>query len=385
MIEIVPKIKDTGLTIFTKMSALAKRHEAINLGQGFPNFDCDENLRSLVSKYLNEEKNQYAPMAGVPELRQALADKYHLMYEAKLDYERNITITAGATQALFNAISALVGRGDEVIVFEPAYDSYKPVIEMCGATPVPVALKAPDFRVDWQYVQDIMNDKTRMIIINNPHNPLGTILRRNDLLQLQNMLEDSNTILLSDEVYEHLVYDGNEHESVLKYPRLFERSVICYSFGKTFHNTGWKMGYCIAPEALTKAVRQIHQWNVFSVNSFCQYALADYLKDESNYMDLAQFYQQKRDCFASLMEDSMFKPLPCSGSYFQLYDYSELSDKNDVEFAEELVTEYGVASIPISVFYSEKTNDKILRFCFAKTEDTLQQAAEILCRIKPKE
>jgi len=364
------------------MSAMAKAHEAINLGQGFPNFDCDIALQKLLARYTAAGNNQYAPMPGIPELRKAIADKCSMLYQKALDCDEEITITAGATQALFVAIASMISTGDEVIVFEPAYDSYRPVIKHCGGKVVPYELKAPDYKVNWNEVQELVSEKTRLIIITNPHNPCGKVLSDNDLLQLQNMVENTDINILSDEVYEHLVFDGKSHSSILKYDKLYQRCMACYSFGKTFHITGWKVGYCIAPPALTRRFRSLHQWNVFSVNSVAQYALAEYMKEASHYMKLAGFYQSKRDYFAEAMKTTGFKPLACEGSYFQLYDYSEVSTLDDVAFAEFLVEAYGVATIPVSVFYSSGRQDKVVRFCFAKTNETLSQAADRLSRLK---
>ena len=381
MIDYSSKLHDTEVSIFAKVSQLAKENSAINLGQGYPNFDCDDALKELITYFLNKGKNQYCAMAGLLELRESIADKIFKEYECKIDAETNITITAGATQALFTSISAFVKMGDEVIVIEPAYDSYVPSIQVCGGIPICYALKGPDFKMDWSKFAALLNDKTRMVIINSPHNPIGKIFTEDDMLQLQNVLKGTNVILLSDEVYEHLVFDGNKHQSVLRFPDLFDRSLIVYSFGKTFHSTGWKIGYCIGPEHLMKEFRNVHQWNVFSVNSFIQYALAEYLKNPANYNHLSGFYQSKRDYFNTQMKSSRFKALGCEGTYFQLFDYSQISDLGDIKFNELLAREYGVVGIPVSVFYKEQFQNNVLRFCFAKTEDMLGQAAQLLCRV----
>lgn len=380
--NIASKLELNHDSIFSQMSRLAREYDAINLGQGFPNFDVAPGLLDMVSSFLRQAKNQYAPMPGVPELRQALASKYERSYGRSLDADQEITIIAGATQALFNAITAIVHPGDEVIIIEPAYDSYKPVIELTGATVVPYALTAPDYRINWQEFAQLISSKTRMVIINNPHNPIGTVLKKEDLIALDTLLKDTDIIVLSDEVYEHLVFDGIPHESVIKYPGLYERALVVFSFGKTFHATGWKIGYCIASPALTRLFRSVHQWNVFSVNSFLQYALAEYLKDPEHYEMLGSFYQAKRDLFAGAMQGSAFRALSCEGSYFQLYDYSAISDLPDTEFAEYLVREHGIAGIPVSVFYTLAPESRTIRFCFAKTDTLLRKAAERLQTIK---
>jgi len=322
MIQFDSKLKNSGTSIFTKVSKLAKEHNAINLGQGYPNFDCHDDLKALVSKHLNEGKNQYCPMPGLLELRQILAIKAQRMYGKSLNPENEITITAGATQALFTAITAFVNKGDEVVIIEPAYDSYVPSIEMVGGIVVPYVLKAPDYKIDWDEFKKLINPKTRMVIINTPHNPIGKTLSEVDIQNLSAALERTNVILLSDEVYEHLVYDGQEHQSVMRFPDLYRRSLMTYSFGKTFHSTGWKMGYCIGPEDLMKEFRKVHQWNVFCVNSFLQYALAEYLAQPESFLQLPSFYQKKRDFFNDKMKGSSLKSLGCEGTYFQLFDYS---------------------------------------------------------------
>jgi len=381
MIKYKTKLEDSGTTIFTKMSRLAKKHKAINLGQGFPNYDCDPRLKSLVSKYLEAGKNQYAPMTGVAKLRQAISTKINKLYRKTIDAETEVTITAGATQAIFTAITAFVHPGDEVIIIEPAYDCYKPSILIAGGVPVPYELSSPDFRIDWNEIQSLLTDKTKMIVVNTPHNPTGSILEATDMLALQELVSDKNIIVLSDEVYEHLIYDGVAHESVLKLDKLYQQSIIVYSFGKTFHITGWKIGYAVGPAHLMKEFRKTHQWNVFSVNSFVQYALAEFLEDEENYKGLSSFFQGKRDLFHSYLKDSKLQAISSRGTYFQLYDYSELSDKEDTIFAEELVRDHGIASIPISVFYSSNKQEKLIRFCYAKTNNLLEKAGTILAQV----
>lgn len=376
--QINSKLPNVGTTIFSVMSALANEHQAINLSQGFPNFDCPEGLKERVNFHMQNGKNQYVPMAGVPLLRERLAQKMKGMYGHALDADKNITITAGATQALFTAIAAFINPGDEVILIEPAYDSYRPSIEVVGGVPVVYELKAPEYRINWEGFQQYISERTKMIIINTPHNPIGKVLSEDDLLQLQQLTSGTNIIVLSDEVYEHLIFDGKAHQSVLRFPELFKRSLIVYSFGKTFHSTGWKMGYCVAPEALMKEFRKVHQFNVFSVNSFVQYGIADFLSDESFYLGLPNFYQQKRDYFQEAMAGSRLRSLGSEGTYFQLFDYSAISDEGDVAFAKRMTTEFGVAAIPVSVFYSSGRDERVVRLCFAKTEEVLREAGDVL-------
>ncbi len=376
--EFKSKLPNVGTTIFTVMSALAREHNAINLSQGFPNFDCSPKLHSLVQEYMAKGHNQYAPMAGVPVLREALAEKVKNLYGAEIDPNTEITIAAGATQAIFTIISAFVKTGDEVILLEPAYDSYKPSVELMGAKPVIYELTGPDYKVDWDKMKSLCSDRTRMIIVNTPHNPTGTILTAADMEALQELTRDTNILVLSDEVYEHLIYDGEAHQSVLRFPELFQRTLITYSFGKTFHSTGWKIGYCVAPEHLMKEFRKVHQFNVFSVNTPMQYAIADFMSNPNEYLSLNHFFQQKRDFFLETMNGARFRPIPCKGTYFQLFDYSEISDEKDTNFAKRITCEFGVASIPVSVFYSNGRDEKVVRFCFAKTEDMLAQAGEVL-------
>jgi len=330
---------------------------------------------------MKKGKNQYAPMPGIPELRDELSKKIEKLYSIKYNSDTEITITAGATQAIFTAITAVIEEEDEVIIFTPAYDCYAPAIELNGGKPVFIQLTAPNFIIDWDQVQKMITRKTRMIIINTPHNPSGTILTTQDMLSLEKIVRASNIIVLSDEVYEHIIYDGKEHQSVARYPTLAEHSFAVYSFGKTFHNTGWKMGYCIAPENLMAEFRKVHQFNVFSANTPTQYALAEYLKNENNYLSLPNFYQKKRDIFCDLLKESRFKIIPAGGTYFQLLDYSEITDIKDTEFAIQLTEHNKIASIPVSVFYNSAPDSKVLRFCFAKDNETLEKASEILCKI----
>lgn len=376
--EFQSKLPNVGTTIFTIMSALANKHGAINLSQGFPNFDCPQGLKDRVNYHMQNGKNQYVPMAGVPILREKLAAKMHRMYGCSVDPNSEITITAGGTQAIFTAISAFIKPTDEVILIEPAYDCYKPSIELVGGIPVPYELTGPDYKIDWDKMKSMITNKTRMIMINTPHNPIGKTLSKEDILELQSITSNTNIIVLSDEVYEHLIYDGKEHQSVLRFPELAKRSLVIYSFGKTFHNTGWKLGYCVGPEKLMIEFRKVHQFNVFSVNSFAQYGIADYLENPDSYLSLPGFYQQKRDFFQQAMEGSRLIPLKSEGTYFQLFDYSKISDEKDTDFAKRLTIEHGVAAIPVSVFYSSGRDEKKIRLCFAKTEDLLAKAGEKL-------
>jgi len=376
--KVKSKLPSVGTTIFTVMSKLATEHRAINLSQGFPNFDCNEALKERVNFYLSNGKNQYVPMAGLPALRDKIADKIALTYQASVDPETEITVTAGATQALFTAIAAFIQKGDEVILIEPAYDSYAPAIEVMGGKVVPYALSGPDFKIDWSDFEQLISARTKMIIINTPHNPIGKTLKKSDIKKLEELTNETDIIVVSDEVYEHLIYDGQVHQSVLLFPELYKRSLVIYSFGKTFHNTGWKVGYCIAPDYLTKEFRKVHQFNVFCVNSFVQYGLADFLSEPSHYLELPNFYQQKRDYFSNSMNGSALKALPSEGTYFQLFDYSAISTETDTDFAKRMTTEFGVASIPLSVFYTEPIQNNCVRLCFAKTEETLSEAAKRL-------
>jgi methionine transaminase len=387
------KLPNVGTTIFTVMSALAQEHGAINLSQGFPNFDCPEKLKRLVTKYMKQAMNQYAPMAGVMALREELARKIEKLYGCPVNPQTDITITAGGAQGLFTAISAFIKQGDEVILIEPAYDSYAPSVEICGGVVVPYRLVAPtketpQYSIDWTDFRKLISPKTRMIIINTPHNPTGKTLKDSDLRELDKITAGSEILILSDEVYEHLTFDNQKHESILRYPNLFKRSVVSFSFGKTFHATGWRMGYVVAPDYLMHEFRKVHQFNVFSVNTPIQYAIADFLKDENTYLSLPNFYQKKRDYFAKLMSGSRFIPIRSEGTYFQLYDYQAISDEKDVDFVKHMTLEYGVAAIPISVFYSKNdknteggTKRQFIRLCFAKTEDLLEKAAERLCKM----
>ncbi len=375
------KLPDVGTTIFSVMSKLATEYNAINLSQGFPDFESDPVLIDLVSKYMKKGYNQYAPMAGVPPLLDVLSEKIFSLYGVRYDKEKEITITPGATYAIFTAIASVVHEDDEVIIFTPAYDCYAPAIETFGGKPVYIQLNAPDYKIKWNSVRNMLSKRTRLIIINTPHNPTGSVLTDEDMFELQKLTKGTNILVLSDEVYEHITFDKIEHRSVISYPDLAERSFVIFSFGKTFHNTGWKMGYCVAPENLTSEFRKIHQFNVFSCNSPIQYALAEYLENPEHYMGLNKMYEEKRNFFRDNLATSRFKVIPCHGTYFILLEYSEITDEKDTDFAVRLTKEFGVASIPVSVFYYKNVDNKVLRFCFAKQEETLAKATEILCRI----
>lgn len=377
-VSISSKLPQVPTSIFAIMSKMANDYDALNLSQGFPDFPVSEELIALVNKYMKSGLNQYAPMPGVLSLRGAISEKMKFLYGASYNPESEITVTAGATQALFTAIMALVKEGDEVIVFTPAYDSYAPAIELSGGKPIFIKLESPNYNINWELVKKVMNSKTRMIIINSPHNPTGSILEKEDMIALEKITRDSDIIILSDEVYEHIIFDDHKHQSVSKFPELAKRSLIVGSFGKTFHATGWKVGYCVAPEYLTKEFRKIHQFNVFSVNTPIQYAIAEYMQDKENYIRISSMYQNKRDLFLESIKGSRFKPLKCSGTYFQLLDYSKITKSADVRYAEKLTKENKIASIPVSVFYSTTVDNKVLRFCFAKTDETIIKAAEIL-------
>ncbi|WP_025665808.1 methionine aminotransferase [Aquimarina megaterium] len=381
MQNINSKLPEVFTTIFTVMSQLAHKHEALNLSQGFPNFEASPKLIDLVTQAMQNGYNQYAPMPGLLSLREVITEKTNSLYGSNYHPETDITITSGATQAIFTIISAFIHPGDEVIIFKPAYDSYEPSIKLFGGTIVPIQLTAPNFSVDWQEVASKITSKTKMVIINTPHNPSGSVLSKEDMLQLEKLIRNTDIILLSDEVYEHIIFDDQTHQSAALFPGLAERAFITASFGKTFHTTGWKMGYCLAPKELMTEFRKVHQFNVFSSSHPMQYALAKYLKVPEHYLSLPDFYQQKRDFFLSMITDSRFKFIPASGTYFQVLDYSAITNESDIAFAERLTKEYKIASIPVSVFNLNQKDDNVLRFCFAKTEETLKRAAEILCKI----
>ncbi|MBL7884354.1 MAG: methionine aminotransferase [Bacteroidia bacterium] len=375
------KLPNVGTTIFTVMSKLAADNNAINLSQGFPDFSCNPDLVELVSKYMKAGNNQYAPMAGLIQLREMLAQKTEELYGAKYNPDTEITITAGATQAIYTAITAIIREGDEVIVFEPAYDCYQPAIELNGGKTIYLQLKAPNYSIDWEEVKKVMNHRTKMIIVNTPHNPTGSILSAADMLMLQKLTKDTDIVIISDEVYEHIIFDNQVHQSVARYPHLAERSFIVSSFGKTYHATGWKIGYCVAPQNLMNEFRKVHQFLIFSTNTPIQYALAEFLQQKNQYIELGVFYQKKRDYFISLIKNSRFSFTPADGTYFQLLNYSQLSKEKDTEYAIRLTKEFKIASVPISVFYHEGEDNNVLRFCFAKKEETLEKAAEIINKI----
>ena len=376
--SIESKLPNLGITIFTKMSKLAQEHNAINLSQGFPDFPPDQKLLELVKQGLDENHNQYAPLAGLISLRKTLAEKLFKSYGSRYSAEEEITITAGATQAIFTAISAFIRKDDEVIVFKPAYDCYEPAIELYGGKPILVEMKAPTYKIDWQEVSAKITSKTKMIVINTPHNPSGTVLEQEDLVQLQQLVENTNILILSDEVYEHLIYDDKKHQSVARFPKLAERSLITYSFGKTFHVTGWKVGYCVAPEELMKEFRKVHQYNVFCVNHPMQWALNEYLQKPDHYLELSTFYQEKRDYFLQQIKNSRLELIPAQGTYFQTASYKNITTEKDTDFALRLIKEKGLATIPVSVFNKDQKDELMLRFCFAKKKETLAKAAAII-------
>ena len=375
------KLPNNETSIFSVMSKMAADYNAINLSQGFPNFPSDPKLTALVNQAMRDGFNQYAPMQGDFELRMEISKKIEKLHNHFYNPETEITITPGATQAIFTIIAATISKGDEVIIFTPAYDCYAPTVELFGGKIIPIQLKPPFYEVDWQEVADKISSKTKMIIINSPHNPSGMLFSEKDMLQLQDLAEKNNLLVLSDEVYEHIIFDGNVHQSVSKFEALAARSFVTASFGKTFHNTGWKIGYCVAPSILMKEFQKVHQFVVFCVNHPVQKALATYLKDENHYLKLSDFYQQKRNLFLNLMEGSNFKAIPSKGTYFQLLDFSEISTENDFAFAERLTKEFKIATIPTSVFNEGKKDFKQIRVCFAKTDDTLAEAAKILKRL----
>lgn len=379
--NITSKLPNVGTTIFTVMSGLANKHGAINLSQGFPNYNPSPKLQALVTEHMARGDNQYAPMPGLPLLRERIAEKIAATYGATVDPETEITVTAGGTQAVFCAIAAFIRSGDEVILLEPCYDSYRPSVETVGGIPVVHTLKAPAYTIDWAAVGQLITPRTRMICINTPNNPTGTTLTRTDLDALASLLRHTDILVMSDEVYEHLMFDGLPHATVLNHPELYARSLAIYSFGKTYHNTGWKTGYCVAPPELSREFRKVHQFNVFSSNHPVQAAFADFLADPDEYLGLPAFYQQKRDFFQKALANTRFKPLGCAGTYFQLCDYSAISDEPDMDFCRRLTIDFGVAAIPVSAFFSDKRDDRVIRFCFAKTEDLLEQAGKALERV----
>ena len=375
------RLPEVGTTIFSVMSALASEHGALNLSQGFPDFDAPADLLALLDQHARAGHNQYAPMTGVPVLREAIAAKVSTLYGAQYDVDAEITVTAGATQAIFTAVAALVHPGDEVIVFTPVYDSYAPSVELQGGKVVYAHLTLPDYRPDWDEVARLITPRTRMIILNSPHNPTGTVWTAEDMAQLEALVKDTDIVLLSDEVYEHMVFDQARHESVLRYPGLAERSLVVSSFGKTYHITGWKVAYCLAPRELMAEFRKAHQFIVFTVHAPSQYALADFMKKPGWYDQLKALYQGKRDIFRQALAGSRFELLPCQGTYFQCVKYAAISDEGDRAFVERLTRDHGVAAIPVSAFYPDGEDHGVIRFCFAKSAATLEQALERLIKL----
>lgn len=376
------KLPNVGTNIFTVMSRFAQEQQAVNLSQGFPDYDCSPELIRLVNEAMKKGLNQYSPMSGVKELREEIAKKYENLYGADYDSETEITITAGGSEAIFSAISAVLNRGDEVIVFEPAYDLYRPVIELFGGVVKEVVLKAPEFKIDWNEVRNLISDKTKLILINNPGNPSTVTLKEFDFEQLNEILKDSNILLLSDEVYEHIIFDEQKFLSAARFPELKERTFIVASFGKLFHITGWKTGYCLAPKWLTEELRKVHQFNVFCVNTPIQYSLAEFLKNKNEYLNLPEFFQNKRDFLMEGLNVTPFKIIKPEGSYFLLADYSAISDLNDADFVMFLTEKFKVATIPVSAFYKNSPDQKLVRFCFAKKEETMEKALLNLSKLK---
>lgn len=378
MKEIISKLPDVGTTIFTVMSQLALEHNAINLGQGFPDFEMSEELTSLVCKAMKDGKNQYVHMNGLLALREAIAEKVFKLYSSQINADTQITITPGGTYSIYTAFTTILQPGDEVIVFEPAYDSYIPNIEVNGAKAIRVSLQYPGYKIPWNEVRQKVNEKTKAIIINSPQNPTGAVLYKDDIEELRNIVSDTNILIISDEVYEHLIFDNIPHQSILRFPDLMKRSFVCFSFGKTYNCTGWKIGYCISSPALMKEFRKVHQFNCFSCHSPVQFALAAFLKKEEAYLSLSAFMQQKRDYFRKLMQQTPFKLIASHGSYFECYSYAHFSNEHDKDLAVHLTKNFGVATIPMSSFYKNAVDNKVLRFCFAKKESTLNEAVERL-------
>ena len=376
--EIKTKLPEWGTSIFTVMSKMAVENNAINLAQGFPDFNCDDELLELVHHFQKKGFNQYAPMQGVPLLRKSISEKIKKLYGRFYNPESEITVTAGATQALYTALTSIVEKGDEVIIFEPAYDSYVPDIISNGGTPVHIPLNPDEYVFNWDIVRGKISGKTKAIIINSPHNPTGSLITREDILELEQITNGTNILIVSDEVYEHITFDDKKHISLASSEELSKRTFVISSFGKTYHTTGWKMGYCAAPENLTKEFRKMHQFIVFSANTPVQYAYAEFIKQEQRYLSLRKFYQKKRDVFTSEIKNSKLKIKKCDGTYFQLLDYSDISDKPDMIFSEYLTKEIGVAVIPLSPFYEDRMNRTLVRVCFAKSDDILKKAADKL-------
>ncbi len=372
------KLPSVGTTIFTVMSALATKYKAINLGQGFPDFQMNDDLTDLVNKAMKDGYNQYAPMPGYMPLLEVLAEKVEFLYQTKIDPATQITITPGGTYAIYTSLTTVLQPGDEVIIFEPGYDSYIPNVEVNGAVPVLIKLQFPEYKINWDEVRQKITSKTRMIMLNNPNNPVGSVLSEEDIIQLRSIVKDTSIFILSDEVYEHLVFDNVPHQSILRYPDLLERSFVCFSFGKVYNCTGWKLGYCISSRPLMNEFRKVHQFNCFSCHTPSQVALASFMQNKESYLSLAGFMQEKRDYFQKLMQQTKFTPLRSFGSYFQCYTYERISDEADKELSMRLTKEKGVATIPVSAFYKDGTDNKVIRFCFAKKKETLEAAVEKL-------
>lgn len=380
--QIESKLPNVGTSIFTVMSQLAVELGAVNLGQGFPDFQMDHALTDLVAKAMKDDFNQYSPMPGNVLLRERLAEKTEFLYKTKIDPNTQITITPGGTVAIFSALTTILKPGDEVIVFEPAYDCYIPAIELNGAIPVLISLAYPDYSIPWDIVREKITAKTRMIIINSPHNPTGAVISENDIAELRSVVTDTNIIILSDEVYEHLIFDGIEHQSMLRYPDLLERSFVCFSFGKTYHCTGWKLGYCISSPELMKEFRKVYQFNAFCCDTPKQVGIAEFIQDRNAYLSLSGFIQKKRDYFRELMKATPFTCIPSHGSYFECYSYADFSNETDMDLAVRLTKDYGITAVPVSAFYKSGEDNKVLRFCFAKKETTLERAVEKLSLLK---
>jgi methionine aminotransferase len=380
-VRLQSKLPSVGTTIFTVMSRLASDLGAVNLGQGFPDFDCDPDLVDAVAKHMRAGRNQYAPMQGVPALREAISAKYQDFHGRRYDPETEVTVTSGGTEAIFDAVAAVIHPGDEAIVLEPCYDSYLPAIELSGGVPVIVPLRYPDYNIDWNAVRTAVTPRTRLLMINTPHNPAGAVLGADDIRELIELVNDTDLLIVSDEVYEHIIFDGLQHESMARHPALAARSFVVGSFGKTYHTTGWKIGYTVAPAELAAEFRKVHQFTTFSTITPVQYGLADFLTSRKGLAELSGFFQRKRDLFLKLMEGSRFRPLKSHGSYFQLMDYSEITSERDADFAVRLTKEHGVASIPTSPFLYRSEPPPVLRFCFAKKDETLERAAEHLRRV----
>ena len=381
LLTLQSKLPSTGVSIFAVMSRLAEEQGAINLSQGFPDFDCAPDLVESVARCMRDGHNQYAPMLGLLALRQVLSRKIEQLYGRRYDPATEITVTSGATEGIFSTLTALVRTGDEVILLQPAYDSYMPAVQLSGGTPVFVTLRGPDYRVDWDDVRRAISPRTRVIMVNSPHNPTGMVFDREDLRQLAAVLEHTDAFVIADEVYEHIVFDGQRHQSVASLPELADRAVVVSSFGKTYHTTGWKIGYCVAPAALSAEVARIHQFVTYAVNGAIQRAYAEQVSADPAAAAVAPFYQAKRDLFLRLLENSRFKPLPCRGTYFQMVDYSAITRERDSEFALRLIKEHGVAAIPITPFMTGADPGTVLRFCFAKRDETLERAAERLRQV----